>query len=57
MRDEGVDKFYFSHLNYAGRGNIHRGKDAQLHLATRDALDLLFDTAWQARARRAATST
>jgi MoaA/NifB/PqqE/SkfB family radical SAM enzyme len=34
MRDEGVDKFYFSHLNYAGRGNIHRGKDAH-HLATR----------------------
>src|SRR5690606_8663182 len=24
MRDEQVRKFYFSHLNYAGRGNIHR---------------------------------
>ncbi|MGL4434923.1 MAG: radical SAM protein, partial [Giesbergeria sp.] len=24
MRQEAVDKFYFSHLNYAGRGNIHR---------------------------------
>ncbi len=46
MRDEGVDKFYFSHLNYAGRGNIHRGKDAR-HIATREALDLLYDTAWQ----------
>jgi heme d1 biosynthesis radical SAM protein NirJ len=45
MRDEGVDKFYFSHLNYAGRGNVHRGKDAR-HIATRQALDLLFDTAW-----------
>ncbi|KAB2868403.1 MAG: heme d1 biosynthesis radical SAM protein NirJ [Burkholderiaceae bacterium] len=45
MRDEGVDKFYFSHLNYAGRGNIHRAKDAQF-AATRDALDLLFDRAW-----------
>ena len=45
MRDEGVDKFYFSHLNYAGRGNIHRGKDAR-HIATREALDLLYDTAW-----------
>ncbi len=45
MRDEGVDKFYFSHLNYAGRGNIHRGKDAR-HLATRQALDLLYQTAW-----------
>ena len=47
MRDERVDKFYFSHLNYAGRGNIHRAKDAQF-AATRDALDLLFERAWQA---------
>ena len=45
MLAEGVDKFYFSHLNYAGRGNIHRGKDAR-HVATRQALDLLYDTAW-----------
>jgi heme d1 biosynthesis protein len=45
MRDEHVDKFYFSHLNYAGRGNIHRGKDA-MFAATRDALDLLFERAW-----------
>ncbi len=45
MRDEQVDKFYFSHLNYAGRGNIHRARDAQF-AATRSALDLLFDTAW-----------
>ncbi|MFT3780264.1 MAG: heme d1 biosynthesis radical SAM protein NirJ [Ottowia sp.] len=45
MLAEGVDKFYFSHLNYAGRGNIHRGKDAR-HAATRQALDLLYDTAW-----------
>ena len=47
MRDEQVDKFYFSHLNYAGRGNIHRAQDAQFG-ATREALDLLFDRAWQA---------
>jgi heme d1 biosynthesis radical SAM protein NirJ len=47
MRDEQVDKFYFSHLNYAGRGNIHRAKDARF-AATRDALDLLFERAWQA---------
>ncbi|ACB33716.1 Radical SAM domain protein [Leptothrix cholodnii SP-6] len=47
MRDEQVDKFYFSHLNYAGRGNIHRGRDAQF-AATREAMDLLFETAWQA---------
>jgi radical SAM protein with 4Fe4S-binding SPASM domain len=45
MRAEDVDKFYFSHLNYAGRGNVHRGKDAP-HAATRQALDLLLDTAW-----------
>ena len=47
MREHGVDKFYFSHLNYAGRGNIHRGKDAQFQ-ATRQALEMLFDRAWQA---------
>jgi radical SAM protein with 4Fe4S-binding SPASM domain len=47
QRDEDVDKFYFSHLNYAGRGNIHRARDARF-AATREALDLLFDTAWQA---------
>ncbi len=50
MRTEQVDKFYFSHLNYAGRGNIHRGKDAQ-HIATREALNLLFDRAWDAALR------
>ena len=47
MRDEQVDKFYFSHLNYAGRGNIHRARDAQF-VATREALDLLFERAWGA---------
>ena len=45
MRTEGVRKFYFSHLNYAGRGNTHRAKDAH-HIATREALDLLFERAW-----------
>lgn len=47
MREEQVDKFYFSHLNYAGRGNIHRAKDAQFQ-ATRQAMDLLFEQAWAA---------
>lgn len=47
MRDEGIQKFYFSHLNYAGRGNIHRARDAQF-AATREAMDLLFERAWQA---------
>ncbi len=50
MREEGIGKFYFSHLNYAGRGNVHRGKDAR-HAATRAALDRLFDHAWDAARR------
>ena len=47
MRAEAIDKFYFSHLNYAGRGNIHRAQDAQF-AATRQALDLIFERAWEA---------
>ena len=43
--DEGIDKFYLSHLNYAGRGNKNRGHDAFLQ-TTRTAMDLLFDTCW-----------
>ncbi|MBG7601606.1 MAG: heme d1 biosynthesis radical SAM protein NirJ [Gammaproteobacteria bacterium] len=42
MDDEGIDKFYFSHLNYAGRGDKNR-KDDVAHQRTRDAMDLLFD--------------
>lgn len=44
--DEGIDKFYLSHLNYAGRGNTNRGRDAFLD-TTRKAMDLLFDTCWK----------
>ncbi len=47
MQQVGAHKFYFSHLNYAGRGNIHRDKDAH-HQATRAAMDLLFERAWAA---------
>jgi heme d1 biosynthesis radical SAM protein NirJ len=43
---EGIDKFYLSHLNYAGRGNKNRGKDAFLS-TTRNAMDLLFETCWR----------
>lgn len=50
VEDEGIDKFYFSHLNYAGRGNKNRADDAQLQL-TREAMDLLFDTCWDALQR------
>ena len=42
MEDEGVDKFYLSHLNYAGRGNKNREDDVY-HQVTRKALDYLFE--------------
>lgn len=42
--DEGVDKFYLSHLVYAGRGNKARGEDAD-HARTRAAMDLLIERA------------
>lgn len=48
--DEGVDRFYFSHLNYAGRGNKNRKDDAH-HRMTRAAMDLLFDTCWDYQQR------
>ncbi len=50
VEDEGVDRFYFSHLNYAGRGNKNRQDDAH-HQMTRQAMDLLFDTCWAYRQR------
>ncbi|MDU8927193.1 heme d1 biosynthesis radical SAM protein NirJ [Alisedimentitalea sp. MJ-SS2] len=43
--DEGIDKFYLSHLVYAGRGDKNRGEDAE-HARTRHAMDLLIDRAW-----------
>ena len=43
--DEGIEKFYLSHLNYAGRGNRNRGDDA-VFAATRHAMDLVFDRCW-----------
>jgi heme d1 biosynthesis radical SAM protein NirJ len=41
MDEEDIDKFYLSHLNYAGRGNRNR-RDDVYHRVTRDAMDLLF---------------
>ncbi|WP_127477129.1 heme d1 biosynthesis radical SAM protein NirJ [Sulfurivermis fontis] len=41
MDEENIDKFYLSHLNYAGRGNRNR-RDDVYHRVTRDAMDLLF---------------
>lgn len=44
--DEGIAKFYLSHLNYAGRGNKNRAHDA-MQETTRRAMDMLFGTAWK----------
>ncbi|MEX3007858.1 heme d1 biosynthesis radical SAM protein NirJ [Hoeflea sp. TYP-13] len=45
--DEGVDKFYLSHLVYAGRGDKNRGGDASW-ARSRAAMDLLISRAWKA---------
>jgi heme d1 biosynthesis radical SAM protein NirJ len=45
MEREAVDKFYLSHLNYAGRGNVNRKHDA-IFETTRRVMDLIFDTCW-----------
>ncbi|WP_425073346.1 heme d1 biosynthesis radical SAM protein NirJ [Sagittula sp. S175] len=45
--DEGVDKFYLSHLVYAGRGDKNRGDDTR-RSHTRRAMDLLIGRAWDA---------
>jgi len=50
MEREDVDKFYLSHLNYAGRGNKNRADDAH-HQLTRAAMDLLIETCWNQIAR------
>jgi len=47
---ERIDKFYLSHLNYAGRGDRNRKRDAQFRVA-REAMDLLFARCWD-HARR-----
>ncbi len=48
--ERGIDKFYLSHLNYAGRGNKNREDDAH-HQTTRQAMDLLFARAWEESAK------
>ena len=42
---EDIDKFYLSHLVYAGRGNRYREDDAY-HRTTREAMDMVFDRCW-----------
>lgn len=46
MRQENVDKFYLSHLNYGGRGNRNRKNDVH-HRSTRDAVTLLIERAFE----------
>lgn len=41
---ESIPKLYLSHLNYAGRGNVNRSRDANF-ATTRKAMDLLIETA------------
>jgi heme d1 biosynthesis radical SAM protein NirJ len=45
MDGEGIEKFYLSHLNYAGRGYKNRSDDLH-HRMTRHAMELLFDACW-----------
>ncbi|HSR72747.1 MAG TPA: heme d1 biosynthesis radical SAM protein NirJ, partial [Kiloniellales bacterium] len=42
---EGIDKFYLSHLVYAGRGNRYREDDA-IDRTTREAMDLVIERCW-----------
>lgn len=44
---EGVEKFYLSHLVYAGRGNKNRLDDTSRDM-TRAGLDVLLERAWSA---------
>lgn len=46
-RGECVEKFYLSHLVYAGRGNKHRMDDTN-RATTRKAVECLIDRAWAA---------
>jgi radical SAM protein with 4Fe4S-binding SPASM domain len=45
MEEMDIDKFYLSHLNYAGRGNRNR-KDDVVHQLTRQTMDMLFERCW-----------
>jgi len=45
VQRERIDKFYLSHLVYAGRGDRYRDDDAHLR-TTRAAMDLVFARCW-----------
>ena len=53
---EGVDKFYLSHLVYAGRGNKNRADDAALEI-TRAVMEDVFERLGRRRARRGRNSS
>ena len=46
LEEERIDRFYLSHLNYGGRGNVNRARDAW-HDTTRRAMNRIFDLCWQ----------
>jgi heme d1 biosynthesis radical SAM protein NirJ len=48
--EEEIDKFYLSHLVYAGRGNRYREDDAY-HRTTRESMNLIFERCWDYVAR------
>lgn len=48
MKEERINKFYLSHLNYAGRGDKNRKDDAAEKM-TREVMDQLFEAAWKAQ--------
>ena len=50
VEEERIPRFYFSHLNYAGRGNVNRRHDAAFRTA-RESMDVLFARCWE-QARR-----
>ncbi len=45
MDEEAIDKFYLSHLNYAGRGNVNRKHDAVL-ATSRRVMNTILDACW-----------
>lgn len=45
MEENGVDKFYLSHLNYSGRGKRNAENDAMFKM-TKDAMEMLYERAW-----------
>lgn len=45
MDGEGVERFYLSHWNYAGRGHANRAENS-VYKATRNTMEYLFDLCW-----------